>query len=74
MSAFKVTPRAQKSLEEIGRYTLKKWGREQRNKYLHEIDNRFEWLAQHPYAGRTRYDIGEKAIVATDKVNTSYFT
>ena len=38
MSVYRITPRAKESLKNIGRYTLKKWGKEKRNTYLHAID------------------------------------
>jgi toxin ParE1/3/4 len=59
MTIFKITPRAKESLKEIGRYTLKKWGKTQRNDYLRAIDSRFEWLANNPDMGRHRNDIEE---------------
>ena len=57
MTIFKITPRAKESLKEIGRYTLKKWGKTQRNDYLRAIDSRFEWLANNPNMGRHRDDM-----------------
>ena len=57
MTTFKVTPRAKESLKEIGRYTLKKWGKEQRKAYLYDLDERFAWLAKNPKVGRLRNDI-----------------
>lgn len=57
MSVFKLTPRAKESLKDIGRYTRKKWGKNQRNRYLRDLDNRFQWLADNPGMGRHRSDI-----------------
>lgn len=56
---FRVTPRAKQDLENIGRYTMKTWGREQCNTYLRALNHRFEWLAKHPDRGRHRPDVQE---------------
>jgi toxin ParE1/3/4 len=58
MSAnFRITPRAQDDLKSIGRYTLRKWGKKQRDLYLHDLDKRFQWLADQPQIGKERPDI-----------------
>ncbi len=58
MSAnFRITPRAQEDLKSIGRYTLRKWGKKQRDLYLHDLDKRFQWLADQPQIGKERPDI-----------------
>ncbi|MFW5443993.1 MAG: type II toxin-antitoxin system RelE/ParE family toxin [Methylococcaceae bacterium] len=54
---FRITPRAQEDLKNIGRYTLRKWGVKQRNIYLHHFDNSFELLGYNPKIGRERADI-----------------
>ncbi len=59
MAQFRVTPRARKDLLTIGRYTTNKWGTRQRNTYLCNLDNRFQWLADHPKMGNPRLDIGK---------------
>lgn len=56
---FRVTPRAQEDLINIGLYTIRQWGVKQRNKYLQELDGRFQWLAGNPKLGKTRPDIEE---------------
>lgn len=56
---YRITPRAFNDLKEIGRYTLKKWGKEQRNKYLLDLDSRFAWLANNPRLGKHRPDLSE---------------
>lgn len=55
----KITPRAQQDLKNIGRYTLKKWGKNKRDSYLRNLDQRFRWLADHPKVGKHRIDIEE---------------
>lgn len=58
MSAtYRITPRAAEDLKAIGRYTLKAWGRDQRDRYLRAMDRRFAWLAENPRMGRHRDDI-----------------
>ena len=55
--AYRVTPRAANDLREIALYTLRTWGRKQRDAYLREIDKRFVWLADNPTIGKPRPDI-----------------
>ncbi len=57
MKSFRVTPRAFEDLKMIGRYTLRQWGRQQRDIYLRALDARFAWLAEHPMLGRVRDEI-----------------
>ncbi|MBF0454987.1 MAG: type II toxin-antitoxin system RelE/ParE family toxin [Magnetococcales bacterium] len=56
---YRITPRTQEDLKNIGRYTLKKWGNKQRDNYLQSIAKRFEWLVKHPDKGRHRSDVQE---------------
>ncbi len=56
---FRITPRAQEDLRNIGRYTFHKWGKKKRDSYLHDLDNRFAWLARNPKIGKHRPDIEE---------------
>ena len=58
--AYWITPRAQEDLKNIGRYSLKMWGRKQRNTYLKTLEKRFEWLAERPDRGQRRPDIQEE--------------
>jgi len=59
MPGFRITPRARDDLKNIGRYTLKIWGKEQRDTYLKNLDKRFAWLAENPRLGRHRPDVQE---------------
>lgn len=34
---FRITPRAQEDLRNIGRYTFHKWGKKKRDSYLHDL-------------------------------------
>jgi toxin ParE1/3/4 len=54
---FRITPRAKEDLKSIGRYTLRTWGKKQRNRYLRDMDRRFQWLAKQPQIGKQRPDI-----------------
>ncbi|RLJ22200.1 type II toxin-antitoxin system RelE/ParE family toxin [bacterium endosymbiont of Escarpia laminata] len=54
---YRITPRAAQDLKTIGRYTLKHWGKEQRNSYVRALDRRFVWLAKNPRMGRHRTDV-----------------
>jgi toxin ParE1/3/4 len=56
---FRITPRARDDLKNIGRYTLKIWGKKQRDIYLRRLDKRFQWLVKNPKAGKHRPDIHE---------------
>ncbi|MCP4290041.1 MAG: type II toxin-antitoxin system RelE/ParE family toxin [Gammaproteobacteria bacterium] len=58
-NTFRITPRAEQNLKNIGRYTLKMWGRDQRDVYLRAIDRRFAWLAERPERGRHRPEVRE---------------
>ena len=49
MSAFRLSAKSLEDLKTIGRFTLKSWGREQRNIYLSKLDESFHSLADQPY-------------------------
>ncbi len=51
MIAFRLTKKAVEDLRSIGRYTLKNWGHEQRNKYLAKLDASFHTIAREPNIG-----------------------
>lgn len=55
----RLTPRAVEDLREIGRYTVKVWGKAKRDLYLRALDSRFAWLAENPLRGRPRADIAQ---------------
>lgn len=57
--SFRITPRAAQDLRNIARYTLKTWGRQQRDTYLLTIDRRFSWLTENPNLGKPRPEIKE---------------
>jgi toxin ParE1/3/4 len=37
-NTYRITPRARQDLQNIARYTLEMWGREQRNSYLYALE------------------------------------
>jgi toxin ParE1/3/4 len=57
MPGFRLTKLAKADLKDIGRYTQGVWGREQRNRYLANLDASFHDLAQTPHKGRSCDDI-----------------
>lgn len=57
MTTFHVTPSAARDLDVIARWTLEHWGAARMERYLRRLNTRFEWLAQHPQAGRARDDV-----------------
>lgn len=59
MPDFRITPRARDDLINIARYTLGIWGRQQRDVYLRNLDERFQWLAENPRLGKSRPDVQE---------------
>lgn len=56
---YRITPRARDDLVSIARYTELKWGKQQRNKYLRQLQARFAWLAKNPMLGKHRPEIVE---------------
>ncbi|PCI85563.1 MAG: plasmid stabilization protein [Hyphomicrobiales bacterium] len=54
---FKLTPVAKEDLRSIWIYSFQNWGEAQADKYVTEIYNRFEWLADNPQIGKQRDDV-----------------
>jgi len=59
MQSFRLSAKAIDDLKSIGRFTVKMWGREQRNIYLSKLDESFQLLADQPFLGTPRSDIRE---------------
>lgn len=57
MPVFRLSAKSLEDLKSIGRFTLKFWGREQRNIYLSKLDESFHRLADQPHLGSARDDI-----------------
>ena len=51
MKPFALTAKARADLHSIGLVTQKHWGKEQRNRYLKQLDDTFRLLAGNPQAG-----------------------
>ncbi len=56
-NSFRLTPRAAADLDAIADYTIETWGLAQLETYLMGFNNRFQWLAENPLAGRERNDV-----------------
>ncbi|MCW8892412.1 MAG: type II toxin-antitoxin system RelE/ParE family toxin, partial [Deltaproteobacteria bacterium] len=52
MAIFTLTEKANSDLKDIARFTQKRWGHDQRNKYLKDLDACFFRLAENPSLGR----------------------
>jgi len=55
--SFTITNAAKADLKEIGRYTQKHWGRDQRDQYLTMLDTCFHKLAANPLKGKNCNEI-----------------
>ena len=51
---FKVSAKARNDLLQIGKYTELKWGKNQRNHYLKQLDEAFNLIAVNPRIGKNR--------------------
>ena len=59
MKPFALTQKAKADLREIAKFTMKRWGREQRNPYLKQFDDTFYLLAERPETGKSCNEIRE---------------
>ena len=57
MKKATIPPKARDDLKDISRYTDKKWGRQQRYKYIKQLKDRISYLADNPHMGRKRNEI-----------------
>ncbi len=57
MSAYHLNARTLSELDRIADYTLANWGPAQADRYMSELFERFQWLAENPMLGRTRDEI-----------------
>ena len=53
MAIFKLTAAAKNDLRRIAAFTERRWGRNQRNNYLRQLDHAFHQLASNAEIGRT---------------------
>ena len=59
MAKYLLSPSAGQDIVGISEYTLDTWGREQAGRYLSQIEERYEWLAKNPEAGKSRNEVKE---------------
>lgn len=52
MTPFALTHKAKADLREIALHTEQRWGKEQRNHYIRQLDMAFHVLAENPQAGK----------------------
>ena len=57
MAEIIISPTAKRELREIGIYTEKQWGRQQRQQYVARLNNRVLKSAEHPTYGRQRHNL-----------------
>ena len=59
MANYVLSELAQQDIISIRDYTMDTWGQEQVSKYLSQLEQRLEWLAENSKAGREREDVRE---------------
>ncbi len=52
MGKFRLSNAAKDDLKRIAIYTDERWGKEQRNSYLRQLDHRFHKIAENPSIGK----------------------
>ena len=57
MAKYVLSPQAQQSLKEIHRYSEATFGPDQARRYLTQLRDRMQWLAEQPHFGKQRDDI-----------------
>ena len=71
VSLYRLSASAQADLLEIGRFTQQRWGREQRLRYLGQLEIALDRLARHPemgapcdsiHAGYRAYSVGRHRV------------
>lgn len=60
MASFRLKPEALADLNDIGDYTLEKWGEEQEEVYLASLYKAFSDIADHPYSGSSYEHVRER--------------
>ena len=59
MAEFTLRPKARTDLAGIWEYTVRKWGRDQAQRYLRSLNRSFRALAKRPRQGRLYYEVYE---------------
>ncbi len=57
MARYRLTPKADRDLTQIWRYTNENWGKAQANEHLQLLESRFLMLLRHPKSGRARDEV-----------------
>lgn len=50
---------AKDDIDRIWDFSIKRWGERQTDKYMHQMENRFQWLDENPHLGRKRDEVKE---------------
>ncbi|MDR4517041.1 MAG: type II toxin-antitoxin system RelE/ParE family toxin [Nitrosomonas sp.] len=71
---FKVSKEVREDIRKIGRYTQRKWSKDQRRNYLNDLDKKFGLLAENPLLGRRCDSIREGYFWFEYVLATLFFT
>ncbi len=52
MSAFLVSRRAERDLQDLRAFTIERWGKRAAARYLHQLHETFRQIAEHPQRAR----------------------
>lgn len=72
-SSFRLTADAKSDLIEIRRYTVHKWGLTQCNEYLSGLQKTIRLLAESPYLGKSRPDVGKGVLSFSHAKHVIYY-
>ena len=73
MATYVLSPQAQKSLKEIYRYSITTFGPDQARRYLAQLRDRMQWLAEQPHFGKQRDDIKQGYYSYFEGSHTIYY-
>jgi toxin ParE1/3/4 len=59
MASYLLSESAQRDIISIRNYTMDTWGQAQTSKYLTQLEQRLEWLANNPALGKQRNEVKE---------------
>ncbi len=59
MANYVLSKLARQDIISIRDYTMDTWGQEQVSKYLSQLEQRFEWLAENEKSGKKRDEVKE---------------
>lgn len=55
--SYRLSKKAAQDMRSINQYTATTWGNDQRRRYIGQLKQRIEWLAENPRLGTARTDI-----------------